>query len=761
VGRLVGAVVATVLACVSLCGSALAAGDANRPSCSPETETSPGFRAWLPDCRAYELVSPAYGSGALGGDVRRTPPESLDGEHMLGESFGGFAETEELGQVSLEYGEIYEFARTSTGWTAEPQDPPASSYPFRILQDYGADEASRPADLGHSIWLVPDPLAPGEEREQSWLRKNNAQFVIREGRGRFATIGPAVAPGHQVSIEPKVSYVSGVSADVSHIVLTVLARDKQLWPGDPTYEGTNSEERTSLYEYHGTAGGEPVLVGVKNEGAPPWQVGATHVNEGAEPVSDCGTAYDGMSSDGERVFFSAQSLGCPASEPPVTEIYARVDGAHTVAISEPSEEDCAACNEETPEEATFAGASADGSRVFFESTQELLPGASGESLYEYDFNAPAGQRVSLLGANVTRVALVAKDGTRVYFESTSELTAAANGNGEKALPTQGNLYVYDTEEQEHGEAPLAFVADGEGASSFDATRDGQFLVFVSPLYLGVPDDSSEVGQLFEYDAASGTVVRVSVGSPGAYECPATQTLQEGYDCDGNTSNPEDTPTIVPFPGNSLAADGTVVFTSELPLTPGATQGHAVFRENGAISSYTENVYEYRQGQVYLISPGDEATPAAYEGGSKSEKLRLFGIDESGADVFFSSVDQLVTQDTDSQSSWYDAREEGGFPAPPGQPGCSGEACQGAVPMAPSLTAPPSTTATAGQNAPPPATVKPPPKTAAQVRAEKLARALKACRAKHDKRKRTSCERQARKRYGTAKKAAKAQRRRGS
>ncbi len=38
--------------------SALAAGDANEAACP--NEGSSGFRAYLPDCRAYELVSPPF-----------------------------------------------------------------------------------------------------------------------------------------------------------------------------------------------------------------------------------------------------------------------------------------------------------------------------------------------------------------------------------------------------------------------------------------------------------------------------------------------------------------------------------------------------------------------------------------------------------------------------------------------------------------------------------------------------------------------------
>jgi len=47
-----------------------------------------------------------------------------------------------------------------------------------------------------------------------------------------------------------------------------------------------------------------------------------------------------------------------------------------------------------------------------------------------------------------------------------------------------------------------------------------------------------------------------------------------------------------------------------------------------------------------------------------------------------------------------------------------------------------------------------PKTAAQIRAEKLAKALRACKKDRVKKKRAACEASARKKYGPAKKAKK-------
>jgi hypothetical protein len=78
--------------------------------------------------------------------------------------------------------------------------------------------------------------------------------------------------------------------------------------------------------------------------------------------------------------------------------------------------------------------------------------------------------------------------------------------------------------------------------------------------------------------------------------------------------------------------------------------------------------------------------------------------------------------------------------------------------APLLGTPASTTFSgAGNLAPPPATVpsKPKTKTAAQIGAEKLAKALKACKKDKKRAERKRCERQAHKQFGTAKQAKKA------
>ena len=152
-------------------------------------------------------------------------------------------------------------------------------------------------------------------------------------------------------------------------------------------------------------------MGVRNSG--PLE-GSPHVNEGAVLISQCGIAGNAISGSGETVFFTAhaanqgpESKHCNSAGegvgPAVNEVYARVAASQTVDISEPSMGpggDCANCDESDPKAAVYQGSSEDGSKVFFTTEQTLLPGAVGDSLYEYDFDAPVGERVRLLAPEV-------------------------------------------------------------------------------------------------------------------------------------------------------------------------------------------------------------------------------------------------------------------------------------------------------------------------------------------------------------------------
>jgi hypothetical protein len=183
----------------------------------------------------------------------------------------------------------------------------------------------------------------------------------------------------------------------------------------------------------------------------------------------------------------------------------------------------------------------------------------------------------------------------------------------------------------------------------------------------------------------------------------------------------------------------VFFATAAKLLPSAVNG-------------VEDVYEWEQagtgscqseeregGCLYLISPGTTPEPSFY-----------LESDESGENVFFATTAALVKSDTDESYDVYDARVNGGFPeeAPPAECASSCRFAGAAPPLATPLTAalgPAEDTnrlessGVLSQSASKP---KPKPLT----RAQKLAKALKAC-AKKPKHQRAACIKRARKLYG--------------
>ncbi len=346
------------------------------------------------------------------------------------------------------------------------------------------------------------------------------------------------------------------------------------------------------------------------------------------------------------------------------------------------------------------------------------------------------------------------------------LSEAPNAQGQSAHGGAENLYVYERDPA-HPQGRLSFIAvlsptDEEqwgselGGGFADVTPGGRFLVFTSHRALTADDSSvSGVAQVFRYDAQSAQLLRVSVGQAGfndngnysgtvcgSSRCPA----------DASIVRPDEEPSVPQRSDPTMSHDGSYVFfKSPVGLTPQALNGVQVSSLEGE-PIYAQNVYEYHDGQVSLISDGKDVSAGA---GFPPRGVELLGSDASGSNVFFSTADQLVPQDTDTQLDIYDAHicsagQPCIAPTPQQQPPCEAEACHGTPPGAPAGQAPASESFTGPPNLTPP----PPPKakTAAQIRAEKLAKALKACRTKHNKHKRAVCEKHAKKLYGKASKA---------
>ena len=711
--------------------SAMAAGDANQTSCPSGTESSPGFRTYLPDCRAYEMVSPPF----KGGWRVFAEGFSLDGSSVVGASFGAFA-----GGTSNEgAGNPYQFVRGSSGWVTTPLNPPASQF---------GQLSNAEAPYGPDIGSGGAALFVAHTSTQSLFE---GDLYLREPDGSFALVGPmlpssAIPPTPTgTGIDSEGESLAGVSVDLSHILFSIEAGRQpagittNLWPGDTTTAGQ------SLYEYlgaghTGTGSDVPGLVGLDNNGV---------------EISQCGTSVDsnpvtgapGVSNGGATVLFTAAEGPCAegGTGPAVTQLDARIGdpGSTQSTVNVAGTAGCASSATcDVTSAPVYQGASTDGSKVFFTTTQALsatdhdttndiyecdLPGDSGSTpapvavVNPCPGLKPVSVTGTAAGARVLSVRAISDDGSHVYFVAEGVLASNENGNKETAVESANNLYAYERDAT-FPSGHTSFIGKLSSSSpTAQATSDGRYLVFTDAAAL-TPDDTSTAPQVFEYDAQTGSLVRVSIGD-------------QGFNNDGNTSvdASELPPARVANIGQSshpgVSSDGSkVVFTSVDGLTPQALDSGTEF---------AENVYEYSGGRVYLISDGRAV--------NANQPTRLLGIDSSGRDVFLSTVSQLVPQDTDQLLDVYDARQGGGFPAPAESPACKGDECQGPLSGTPSLLPPGSATFSGPGNALPPATT-PAPKPKPLTTAQRLKRALRACRRKL-KRKRAACIRQAQKRYG--------------
>lgn len=729
-------------------------------STCPNEAARTGPSARLPECRAYEQVTPTFKDGGAPYVVGGSTADLVDSSDVVYYDLGGFGGAEgDRGAT----GAGYIARRMGSGWSSSAVEPPSTT----ALNDHFANPI---LDVSSTFDSVLSAAPPQTSAPQQLV------FSMLEPNGTLAEIGPAFPPQAVDDLRPgqsaaRMQYVGG-SDDLSHIFFQLSLSTEGpdfAWPGDETTRDPASLARESLYEYSGIGNSAPTLVGVDDSGRQISQCGTALGGASIGEEGGPGSSYNAVSEDGQTVFFTAApgSQTCGASGPPVREVYARINESSTIPISEPmlpggAGGSCAGgepCQHATLSSGIFEGASRSGERAFFLSEQPLVSGASasGMKLYEDRLEDVAGEpRLTEVvdvsnGAEaygrdpeVRGVARVSEDGSQVYFVAGAVLTDSPNDRGELALQGADNLYVYDT-----GDGETRFIAtlapsdaldweSGDAERPAQATPSGRFLLFSSDNDL-TPDAAGTDQQLYRYDDETGELTRVTVSEDGINEDgnAATTYGMVISDYAASTAGPR---------AVSLAEDGTVFFTSPLALTGVTELDNAclVEDEEGYCEAYANNVYEFSDGSVHLISDGQDRS--LFFGTSGVE---LIGADESGENVYFTSADPLAPTDTDSQFDIYDARVGGGFPAGVAAPSCA-EPCQAAPGAETGLATPASATLSGAGDTGAPLSAGEPHSPATRPTSRKtLARALASCRKAHRRhqRRRKECEAKARRRYG--------------
>ncbi len=606
----------------------------------PNEQLRGGFSERLPDCRAYELVTPPVMSSSQFDDQPQFAYSSMvaaDGEAIT-------LNAAEPRPSASTGGQEYVATRGAGGWIEEDIMP---------LESYdGVDcQGAQPVYAYSEQFTKEVMIAGGESRASSESGDSEScnsegrqvvrgepvgyeNLLVRENATGTYQLVNVPPPG----VTPADAHFKGASADLSHLIFTETA---------PLAEGARYGVE-NLYEWDE---GALRLVSVLPDGtAVPGLLaakGGTHEHEGV------------VSSDGSHVLFTYGGA-----------LYDRIGGQRTVQIDEhqgglgPSGG------------GSFKAATADSSKVFFLDESKLTLDSTAEAgepdLYECALPEGAIKcelsdlAVAAAGehADVLRVTpLGGHDSSYVYFlakgvlaSNTREFTdSEGNTVVEGAEAGKENLYLWN------GEKTIFIASDVSSEGRFgeeQTSPDGKWFAFESRKsltgYDNVKPNTEPVNELFLYSAATGQFACASCN-------PTGERVVEGGG-------------VWPFPGNGqenlevfrprhlLTDAGQVFFETREGLVPSDTNGQL-------------DVYEYEGGHDSLISSG-----------TSSFESNLEGASESGDDVFFRSDQQLVPQDNqEGQIVIYDVRVNGGFAEPSSPPLCTtADACRAAVAPQPSV-----------------------------------------------------------------------------
>jgi len=506
-------------------------------------------------------------------------------------------------------------------------------------------------------------------------------------------------------------------------------------------EIAKDENKNYLYD---SIGGHLSLVDVSPEGK--VVSGATF---GGPPLSRPESnppAFGGaISADGDRVYWSSLEGG---SRP--TGLYLRVNPGEPqspVVNGRCSVSGDACTVLVSSGEAQYWASAADGRYAFY---------TEGEGLYH--FNAePAVNQVSrevLAGPSdgVLGVLGVSSDGEGVYFVAKGVL-AGASSEGSKPVEGEPNLYLWHA-----GAAPI-----------FIGTLSGEDGGEVQPFYSDFSNSSDEY--FGDWQPGLGSRTSRVTGSGGSVVFMSSQSLEvsgypHGYPTAGN-----DEVYVYEAESNSLfcascgstreGASGYLPISWDDSYMPQwiSEDGDRVFFDSSSalVAQATDgkqNVYEWEREGSGTCTTGSGVNGGCVfllSGGTSESASWLIGASEAGDDVFLATRAQLVPEDQNEAFDLYDVRVDGVKPITP--PQCTGSGCQGVPSPPPTFATPPSVTFDGVGNFAAPTTPVVKAKAKSLSRAQKLTDALKQCR-KKPKRKRGSCETQARKHYGPIKKARK-------
>jgi hypothetical protein len=647
-----------------------------------------GASASLPDCRAYEMVSPVVKNGGdVSGEAFGQTLASESGERVEFMSKVGFGEVSGSGNAGYSQ---YVAERHPDGWVSKGITPTPNVANGGQVFGYKTEAMEFSSDLsiagviGYNLPEGPSTARPNSENlylEDTTTGKLPVALTDVSNEGEPF---PPELPSFFLQIFGKPE-LGGATPSLD--VVTFASRLNYL----PEAHGAFNF-KAYVYE-HGTL----KMLGVLPDGSiPPGGSKLVHEREkGESPRGRDNLAIEGkdtVSTDGSRILFEVSELP--------EQIFMRKNGTTSVMVSESE-----ASEPVSAENVELLAATPDLKHILFRTTTRLLDSAppEGDGLYMYT-DGPSPQTES----NLTYIG-------PLYFPGTFTEIASSLGDVVPGISDDGTRIYYNTGAGEiilWEAGQTRHIADSGYARSMGVTADGGELSFV-----GNHTGSLEV---YVYRADANTLKCVSCPPTGAAPRFGVETGRGTVET-GVHANNGGTQLHEPYRPRFMSSDGRYVFFSTVEaLVPRDT--------NGVADAYE---YDTVTGQLSLLSTGTGEDGAWFVEASAD-----------GHDAFVVTGQKLSRWDPDKLVDVYDVRVDGGLPEPPalGVP-CVGDACQGTPSASPSFN---TASGFSGLGNPSFATA-----VKAKTRAKpnlRLRHALAVCHRK-PKRKRAGCERVARKRYG--------------
>lgn len=627
----------------------------------PNASLRTGPSASLPDCRAYEQVTPLEKEGAEE-PFHDTSSRIENAGALVGEDGDHFAFDGQFVHWGSG-GAPYFFARQESPQGAHWQMSSGTPQP-----EAGIDIHYRP-EL-YSPDLDKFAFAAGW-RASEGVESKDLEFKAGPPGGPYGLA--AALPRGQIEFEKGVNIASkqggwvAATPDFSKLLFRTLSR---------TLAGSKTATSSGydLYEY---SAGSFHQVNVATAGATIGHCGAEVARGTAEPqVTESIATRHSLSTDGSRLFFyAAPGATCPSEKEwalggPNVHLYLRSwgpAGAQTTDLGAVS----------------FQAANASGSRALLKvntgavSEFRLYDSESGDSrlLFTKGFES---EGALLFGALPPHV-FASADLSTIYLTSRLHLTPDAPPVS--VLGSESSyLYRYDLSTE-----TMRFVL--VGASPVYLSPDGRYAYMYGS---GLPESIPGAGVRPKQEQFKSKAEGIG-GNVLRYD--AFDNLIQCLSCaSGFNPDPEAHSNFIQFPTQAevldegpeeavASPDGDFVFfqtyAALLPADANGELSPASQVENAAEDKTfgpSDDVYEWRAPGVDACAR-PQGCLALISSGGAGRIVALLGTAHEGRDVFFTSAAPLGPNDADHSLDVYDARIGGGESALPGRPvECEGDSC---------------------------------------------------------------------------------------